>query len=54
VDSEYKGIFPIERFRGRQEVTRKDDTSVEDPEDYYQTRRAMLMKIVGQMREFAR
>jgi uncharacterized protein len=54
VDHQYKCVFPVEKSRGRQEVTTKGDKAVEETETYYQTRRPMLLEIGDQMREFAR
>jgi len=54
VDGEYKAVFPIERFRGRKQLTTKQDGQVEDPDSYCETRRPMLLRIGAEMREFGR
>jgi uncharacterized protein len=54
IDKDFRAVFPTEKWRGRQEVMTRAGVKVDEPEKYYQAKRPMLLRMAGEMREFAK
>jgi len=52
VDNQYKAVFPLKGAITHQTVTAKDDSPVADKGSYYQSRKAMLLKVMKELEVF--